>query len=88
MVPPSQSVLRTSTRRNDRGKVSRSISSKSCITSSALIVGDLERGAGSDAHHSAGALVSGSVIVVCRMLLFDFRVIVGRLLERLNRFDG
>ena len=88
MVPPSQSVLRTSTRRNDRGKVSRSISSNSCITSSALIVGGLERGVGSEAHHSTGALVSGSVIVVYWMLLFDFRANVGRLLERLNRFDG
>lgn len=41
----------------------RSMSSKSCITAAAVIVGGVERGAGKDAHHSEG-LVSVSVMIV------------------------
>lgn len=63
MVPPSQSVLRTSTRRKVRGVGVRSMSSKSCITAAAAIVGGVERSAGKDAHHSEG-LVSVSVMFV------------------------
>ena len=51
-MPPSQSVLRTSTRRNVRGVGVISMSSKSFITSSALMLGGVERTAGNDAHHS------------------------------------
>jgi len=63
MVPPSQSVLRTSTRRKVRGVGVMSMSSKSFMTSSALMVGGVERTAGNKAHHSCG-LVSGSVMIV------------------------
>jgi len=63
-VPPSQSVLRTSTRRKVRGVGVMSMSSNSFITSSGLMVGGLERTAGNEAHHSCG-LVSGSVMIVC-----------------------
>jgi hypothetical protein len=63
MVPPSQSVLRTSTRRKVRGVGVMSMSSKSFITSSALMIGGVEQTAGNKAHHSCG-LVSGSVMIV------------------------
>jgi len=39
------------------------MSSKSCHTDVALIVGGVERGAGKDTHHSC-CLVSGSVMTV------------------------
>lgn len=47
-----------------RGVGVRSISSKSFITSSALMVGGVERTAGNEAHHSCG-LFSASVMIVC-----------------------
>jgi hypothetical protein len=75
-VPPSQSVLRTSTRRNVRGVGVMSMSSKSFITSSALMVGGVDRTAGNDAHHSCD-LISGSVMTF-RVDFSVVRELVGR----------
>jgi len=76
MVPPSQSVLRTSTRRKVRGVGVRSMSSKSCITEAAVIVGGMERGAGREAHHSFG-LLSGSVMIVFCVVFLDGMALKG-----------